>query len=64
MSAPKLQIYSGQDCVGEIEIHGRRKVVAFRLKGARRIKVGTYATRLEAMRAVTMPSASMADERQ
>jgi hypothetical protein len=51
--ATPIQVYDGQTLVGEIEDRGRRKVVAFRLEGARRTEVGTYATRLEAMRAVT-----------
>jgi hypothetical protein len=48
-----LQVYSGQKFLGEIEDHGRRRVVAFKIddKGCRR-KVGTFATRVLAMRAV------------
>jgi hypothetical protein len=56
--ATPIQICNGQVVVGEIEDHGRRKVMAFRFEGARRIKVGIYATRLEAMRAVTMSPAA------
>jgi hypothetical protein len=48
-----MQVYNGRVLVGEIEDHGRRTVVAFRFEGARRVKVGVYPTRTEAMRAVT-----------
>jgi hypothetical protein len=36
----------------EIEDHGRGRVIAFRLDRRRRIKVGTFATRILAMRAL------------
>jgi hypothetical protein len=53
---PSLQVYSGQSLVGEIEDHGRGKVIAFRLdQRRRRIKVGTYPTRIAAMRVLASP---------
>ena len=51
-----LQVYDGQLLVGEIEDHGRGKVIAFRLdQRRRRIKVGTYPTRIAAMRVLASP---------
>jgi hypothetical protein len=51
-----LQVYSGQVLVGEIEDHGRGKVIAFRLDRRRRIKVGTFPTRIAAMRELARPA--------
>jgi hypothetical protein len=55
--AQPLQVYDGQLLVGEIEDHGRGRVIAFRLEHQRRrrIKVGTYPTRIAAMRALARP---------
>jgi hypothetical protein len=50
-----LQVYDGQRLLGEIEDHGRGTVIAFRLVRRRRIKVGTYPTRIAAMRALVKP---------
>ncbi len=55
-NAMPLQLYSGQLLVGEIEDHGRGRVIAFRLDRRRRIKVGTYPTRRDAMRALARPA--------
>jgi hypothetical protein len=52
-----LQVYDGQKLIGEVEDHGRGRVIAFRLDyPRRRIKVGTYPTRIAAMRALTTPA--------
>jgi hypothetical protein len=51
-SAP--QVYDGQELIGEIEDHGRRNVIAFKIEGTkRRIKVGTFPTRILAIRALS-----------
>jgi hypothetical protein len=55
---PSLQVYSGQSLVGEIEDHGRGRVIAFRLDHPRRrIEVGTYPSRIAAMRAIATSTA-------
>jgi hypothetical protein len=52
-NAAPLQVYDGQLLLGEIEDHGRRNVVAFKIEGTkRRIKIGIFPTRILAMRAV------------
>jgi hypothetical protein len=50
-----LQVYDGQTLLGEIEDHGRGRVIAFRLNGRRRIEVGTFPTRIDAMRVLAKP---------
>jgi hypothetical protein len=49
---PRLQVYDGQNLVGEIEDRGRGKVTAFRLRPKRRIKIGVFDDRTAAMRAI------------
>lgn len=57
MKAAPLAVYSGRLLIGEIEDRGRGKVIAFRLDHPRhRIKVGTYPTRRDAMRALARPA--------
>jgi hypothetical protein len=51
-NAAPLQVYDGQMLIGEIEDCGRGKVIAFRLDRRRRIEVGTFRTRIEAVRAL------------
>jgi hypothetical protein len=48
VSALRFQVYDGQHLVGELEDRGRRNVIALKFEGARRVKVGVYATRIEA----------------
>jgi hypothetical protein len=55
-NAMPLQLYSGQLLVGEIEDHGRGRVIAFRLDRRPRIKVGTFPMRIAAMRALARPA--------
>jgi hypothetical protein len=50
-----LQVYDGQLLVGEIEDHGLGRVIAFRLDGRRRIEIGTFPTRIAALRALVKP---------
>jgi hypothetical protein len=60
---PSLQVYSGQSLVGEIEDRGRGKVTAFRLdQRRRRIKVGAFATRILAMRALAKPTEAVCQD--
>lgn len=47
-----LSVYDGQVCVGEIIDQGRGRVVAYETGKGRRIKIGTFANRSEAMRAI------------
>jgi hypothetical protein len=51
-----LSVYDGQQLIGEIEDRGRRTVIAYRFHQRRRMKVGTFPTRIEAMRAVAKPA--------
>jgi hypothetical protein len=51
-----LQVYNGQVLIGEIEDRGRGNVAAFKFDHDDRIKVGTYPTRIAAMRALAKPS--------
>jgi hypothetical protein len=53
-----LQVYNGQLLVGEIEDRGRGIVAAFKFDRKRRIEIGTYRTRIAAMRAIAMPLAT------
>jgi hypothetical protein len=53
MTKTTLQVYNGQILIGEIEDGGRNKVAAFKIGGTRRIKVGVFATRILAMRALS-----------
>jgi hypothetical protein len=48
-----LQVYDGQLLIGELRDYGPGNVDAFRLDRKRRVRVGTYSTRLEAMRAIS-----------
>jgi hypothetical protein len=57
-----LQVYDGQLLVGEIEDHGLGRVIAFRLDGRRRIEIGTFPTRIAAMRALAKPTERRARE--
>jgi hypothetical protein len=53
-SKSALQVYDGQALLGEIEDHGRRKVVAFKISDTgRRTKVGAFPSRILAMRALS-----------
>jgi hypothetical protein len=61
-TSPRLQVYDGQRLLGEIEDHGRGRVIAFRPDRRRRIKVGTFATRIAAMRALTKPAEAMCQD--
>jgi hypothetical protein len=54
-SKTALQVYSGQELIGEIEDRGRSNVVAFRFEGAKRVRIGTFPTRIAAMRALSNP---------
>jgi hypothetical protein len=48
-----LQLYAGQLLIGEIRDHGGRKVTAVRIDSeGRRTPVGTFCTRIAAMRAI------------
>jgi hypothetical protein len=55
-NAAPLQVYNGQLLVGEIKDCGRGRVIAFRLNGRHRIEVGTFPTRIDAMRALAKPT--------
>jgi hypothetical protein len=59
-NAAPLQVYDGQTLIGEIEDGGRGRVIAFRLDRRRRIEVGTFPTRIDAIRALanTVPKPS------
>jgi len=52
-AATLLSVYDGTLQVGEIEDHGRRRVLAFAIGKRGRVKIGIFANRLEAMRAVS-----------
>jgi hypothetical protein len=53
-SKSALQVYDGQQLLGEIEDLGHSNVVAFKIQSTgRRIKVGTFPTRILAMRALS-----------
>jgi hypothetical protein len=54
-TSPVLQVYNGRLLVGEIEDRGRGIVAAFKFDRKRRIEIGTYPTRIAAMRAIAMP---------
>jgi hypothetical protein len=47
-----LAVYDGAERVGELDDHGRRRVDAFAIVEAKRKHIGTFATRIEAMRAI------------
>jgi hypothetical protein len=61
-NAAPLQVYDGQMLLGEIEDHGRGTVIAYRLDRRRRIKVGTFATRIAAMRALAKPTEAVCQD--
>ena len=52
-----LAVYDGPERVGEIEDRGRQRVEAFVGIGKRRRSLGTFKTRLDAMRVI--PPSSM-----
>jgi hypothetical protein len=52
-TAKRLAVYDGLLCIGEIEDRGRGRVVAYAVGKRGRIKIGNFANRLEAMRAVS-----------
>jgi hypothetical protein len=60
ISKSSLQVYDGQTLIGELEDSGRGVVAAFKFDRKRRIKIGTYPTRISAMRAIYSPSATNA----
>ncbi len=49
-------VYDGTAAIGEIEDHGDRHIIAFQLTPAGRVRIGTFPTRREAMRAVSVNS--------
>lgn len=49
----RLAVYDGRVRIGEIEDRGRGRVVAYAVGKRGRIKIGTFANRIEAMRAVS-----------
>jgi hypothetical protein len=48
-----LQVYSGQTLVGELRDYGRGHVAAFKVDQRRRVGIGIFRTRVEAMRAIS-----------
>jgi hypothetical protein len=49
---PPLAVYDGQRCIGKIEDRGYGRIVAYAITEHSRVKVGTFETRVEAMRAI------------
>jgi len=47
-----LSVYDGQLWIGEIEDRGRGRVTAYALREGNRVKIGTFETRADAMRAI------------
>jgi hypothetical protein len=52
----RLMVYDGQVAIGEVEDHGDRDIIAFQLTATGRVRIGTFPTRREAMRAVSVNS--------
>lgn len=52
-TAKWLAEYDGRVCIGEIEEHGRGRVVAYAVGKRGRVKIGIFPSRVEAMRAVS-----------
>jgi hypothetical protein len=48
-----LQVYDGQKLIGELKDHGRGSVDAFGVDQSRRVKIGTFQNRTDAMRAIS-----------
>jgi hypothetical protein len=59
-SKSSLQVYDGQTLIGELEDRGRGVVAAFKFSRKRRIEIGTYPTRIAAMRAISTPPTTTA----
>jgi hypothetical protein len=48
-----LQVYDGQKLIGELKDYGRGNVDAFGVDQGRRVKIGTFQNRTDAMRAIS-----------
>jgi hypothetical protein len=60
-AASRIAIYDGQELRGELEDCGRRRVVAFKIDGAKRVKVGIFPDRRTALRAVVKPGEAFSE---
>ena len=58
MSAPtsRLMVYDGAVAIGEIEDHGRGRVIAYQHTATTRVKIGEFPDRVSAMRAISVHS--------
>jgi hypothetical protein len=48
-----LQLYDGQKLIGELKDYGRGNVDTFGVDQRRRVKIGTFQNRTDAMRAIS-----------
>ena len=52
----RLMVYDGPVAIGEVEDHGRGRVIAYQHTATTRVKIGEFPDRVSAMRAVEVHS--------
>ena len=52
----RLMVYDGPVAIGEVEDHGRGRVIAYQHTATTRVKIGEFPDRVSAMRAIHVHS--------
>jgi len=56
----RLMVYDGPVAIGEVEDHGRGRVIAYQHTATTRVKIGEFPDRVSAMRAISAVPPSVA----